>query len=35
MFINGDLKVVNVNSGLQKFRSNTIATSARVNKNMD
>jgi len=35
MFINGDLKVVNSNNGLQNFGSNTIATIARVSMNME
>jgi hypothetical protein len=32
MFINGDLKAMNGNSGLQKSRSNTIAIVANINK---
>lgn len=32
MFINGDLKVINGNSGLQKSRSNIIAIVGSINK---
>jgi hypothetical protein len=35
MFKNGDLKVVNGNSGLQKSRLNTIAIIASINKIME
>jgi len=32
MFVNGDLKVMNDNSGLKKSRSNTIAIIVGINK---
>jgi len=35
MFKNGDLKVVNVNSGLQKSRLKTIGIIASINKIME